>query len=271
MNGLRSGESFNQTGTAARMSETLAIVLAAGKGTRMKSDLPKVLVRVRGRAMIHYVIDALRDGGVDRIVVVVGYRAELVEQELQGADDVTFVSQTEQLGTGHAVKVCASEISRQSGAVLIVTGDSPLIQVSSVRALLDMYEHNRPACILGTADKADPSGLGRIVRDADNNFTGIVEEKDAADAERRITEVNMSTYVFDSPELIDALEQIKNDNLQGEYYLTDAPGILKAAHKDVRALTVLQPCEALSINNMEDLAVVEAEMEKLGYERAKDL
>ena len=110
-----------------------------------------------------------------------------------------------------------------------------------------------------------------IVRAADNNFTGIVEEKDAADAERRITEVNMSTYVFDSSELIDALEQIKNDNLQGEYYLTDAPGILKAAHKDVRALTVLQPCEALSINNMEDLAVVEAEMEKLGYERAKDL
>ncbi|MCH8923834.1 MAG: hypothetical protein IIA67_11895 [Planctomycetes bacterium] len=138
-----------------------------------------------------------------------------------------------------------------------------MLQSDSVRALLAAFERDRPACLLGTAQKDDPTGLGRIVRDAEGNFVGIVEEKDATDEQRKITEVNMSTYLFGAADLLQALDELRNDNVQGEYYITDGPGILKADGKDVRALDVLQPCEALSINNLAELAVVEEEMKKL--------
>jgi bifunctional UDP-N-acetylglucosamine pyrophosphorylase/glucosamine-1-phosphate N-acetyltransferase/UDP-N-acetylglucosamine pyrophosphorylase len=119
--------------------------------------------------------------------------------------------------------------------------------------------------LLGTLHKPNPAGLGRIVRDAAGQFTGIVEEKDATDEQREITEVNMSTYVFAGPELLHALDQLKNDNRQKEFYLTDCPGILQREGKRVEALPVLQPCEALSINTVEELQSVEAEMRRLGY------
>lgn len=244
-------------------SAPMAIVLAAGKGTRMKSDLPKVLVPVGGRAMIHYVVDGLRAAGVERIVVVVGYQADLVRAELKGAPGVSFALQAEQLGTGHAVMMCRDALSEHEGPVVIVTGDSPMLQASSVRTLLDDFAATRPACLLGTAHRDDPTGLGRIVRDAGGRFTGIVEQKDATPDQQRITEVNMSTYVFDAAELLASLDAITTDNAQGEYYVTDCPGVLLAEGKDVRALAALQPCEALSINTVDDLAVVEAEMEKM--------
>ncbi|EGJ32867.1 UDP-N-acetylglucosamine pyrophosphorylase [Moorena producens 3L] len=246
------------------MSETLAIVMAAGKGTRMESELPKVLVPACGRPMIEYVLDTLETAGVGRAAVVVGYRADDVRTALSGRSQLVFVEQTEQLGTGHAVMMCREQIAAHEGPVLVVTGDSPMIQVDSIRALLDLYESERPACILGSLHSDDPHGLGRIVRDAQGEFQGIVEEKDATPEQRLITEVNMSTYVFDAAELRPCLDQITNTNQQGEYYITDCPGILREAGKDVRALPVLKPCEALSVNNMEQLAVVEAEMRKLG-------
>jgi bifunctional UDP-N-acetylglucosamine pyrophosphorylase/glucosamine-1-phosphate N-acetyltransferase/UDP-N-acetylglucosamine pyrophosphorylase len=246
------------------MSQTLAIVLAAGKGTRMKSDLPKVLCPVRGRPMVEFVLDTLRAAGVDRQLVVVGYRAELVRQVLGRYADVEFVEQTEQLGTGHAVKMCRPHLLAHDGPVLVVTGDSPLTQESSIRALLDEFRARRPACLLGTLHKADPGSLGRIVRGADGEFVAIVEEKDATPEQRAITEVNMSTYVFDAARLVAALDQLQNANRQREYYLTDCPGILRARGDVVRALPVLQPCEALSINTWADLAVVEAALEELG-------
>ncbi|MCA9225571.1 MAG: glycosyl transferase family 2, partial [Planctomycetales bacterium] len=147
----------------------------------------------------------------------------------------------------------------------IVTGDSPLIQTSSIERLFQEYDRERPACILGTLKKDDPFGLGRIVRTDEGEFLGIVEEKDATDEQRRINEVNMSTYVFDCRELLMALEQLRTENNQREYYITDCPGILKSLGKQVAALPVLKPCEALSINTFDDLAAVEAEMRKLGY------
>ncbi len=246
------------------MSKRMAIVLAAGKGTRMKSDLPKVLCPVRGRPMIEFVLDALRKAGVDHLLVVVGYRADLVRQTLESHPDVEFVDQTEQLGTGHAVKMCRPQLARHDGPVLIVTGDSPLTQVTSVAALFREFDADRPACVLGTLHKENPAGLGRIVRDSRGAFDGIVEEKDATDAQRRLTEVNMSTYVFDAPKLVRALDELQNNNQQKEYYLTDCPGILKSWGETVRALPVLQPCEALSINTFNDLAVVEAAMQEMG-------
>jgi bifunctional UDP-N-acetylglucosamine pyrophosphorylase/glucosamine-1-phosphate N-acetyltransferase/UDP-N-acetylglucosamine pyrophosphorylase len=179
-------------------------------------------------------------------------------------NDIRFVEQTEQLGTGHAVKVCRHELVDETGPVVIVAGDSPMLQTDSIAGLLSAFENDHPACLLGTLKRPDPHGLGRIVRDDAGEFHGIVEEKDATDAQRQITEVNMSTYVFDCQQLVAALDQLTNDNKQQEYYLTDCPGILRAAGRKVQALPILQPCEALSINTRAHLEAVEAEMRKMG-------
>src|SRR3954471_3232445 len=242
------------------MNDTIAVVLAAGLGTRMKSDLPKVLVQVLGRPMIEYVLDALGKAGIGKTIIVVGYRADDVKQTLAGRKETEYALQAERLGTGHAVKMAQPLLMGHGGPVVVVAGDSPMIQAASLRKLLEHFKRERPACLLGTLHKANPFGLGRIVRDASGDFSGIVEEKDATDEQRRITEVNMSTYIFSGPDLLYALDHLKNENRQKEYYLTDCPGILKAQGKLVQALPVLQPCEALSINNMDELAEVEAEM-----------
>jgi bifunctional UDP-N-acetylglucosamine pyrophosphorylase / glucosamine-1-phosphate N-acetyltransferase len=247
------------------MSETVAVVLAAGMGTRMKSDLPKVLVPVLGRPMIEFVLDALAAAGIGRTIVVVGYRADDVQKQLSGRTNLQFALQSERLGTGHAVKMAQPLLVGHAGPVVVVAGDSPMIQSVSLQKLLDHFEKEQPACLLGTLHKQNPEGLGRIVRDSRGEFAGIVEEKDATDEQRRLTEVNMSTYIFSGPELLHALDHLKNDNRQREYYLTDCPGILKAEGKLVQALPVLQPCEALSINTTDELSQVEAEMRRLGY------
>ncbi|MEN1681555.1 MAG: NTP transferase domain-containing protein [Planctomycetota bacterium] len=249
------------------MPRPLAIVLAAGKGTRMESDLPKVLVPACGRPMIRYVLDGLRDAGVERLAVVVGYKAELVRGELGGEDAVVVVDQTEQLGTGHAVMMCRAELEAFAadggGPVIIVTGDSPMLQASSVRALLEEFAATKPACLLGTAHRDDPTGLGRVVRDADGQFVGVVEEKDATPEQQAITEVNMSTYVFNAADLLWVLDRLTTNNAQAEYYITDGPGLLREAGKTVAALPALQPCEALSVNTVKDLAAVEDEMRRM--------
>ncbi len=248
------------------MSQRIAIVMAAGKGTRMKSELPKVLFPVLGRPMIQYVIDALEDAGVAQIIVVVGYRAEDVKHELGGRQGIRFALQVEQLGTGHAVMMCRDLIANHDGPVLVVAGDSPMMQPASIQALFAEFDRSHPACILGTAHKKNPTGLGRVVRDSNHRFAGIVEEKDATPEQKRITEVNLSTYVFNGPDLLTALNQIQSNNAQREYYLTDCPAALSRAGKDVRALDVLQPCEALSINNLDELREVEGEMQRVKSE-----
>jgi UDP-N-acetylglucosamine diphosphorylase/glucosamine-1-phosphate N-acetyltransferase len=247
------------------MDAPLAIVLAAGKGTRMKSDLPKVLCQVNGRAMVHFVIDALEKAGVRRKVVVIGYRGDDVRRELAQRASIEFAEQSQQLGTGHAVMMCREHLATHQGAVLVLTGDSPLVQTESLRAVLGEYDQFRPAAVLGTLYKSNPSGLGRIVRDLEGKFVAIVEEKDATEEQKQITEVNMSTYVFARDELIHALEHIDNNNRQKEYYLTDCPTLLRKEGKDVRALPVLKACEALSINTAEELEIVAKEMRSLGY------
>lgn len=244
------------------MNAPLAIVLAAGKGTRMKSELPKVLCEANGRPLIGYVLDSLRTAGVGRFVVVVGYREDLVKQALAGDESVEFALQTEQLGTGHAVMMCRESISKHNGPVVVVAGDSPMLQSDSIESLLKEFDTTRPACILGTLIHEDPTGLGRIVRNADGTFVGIVEHKDATEKQREIREVNMSTYVFDCQKMLRALDELKNDNQQSEYYITDIPGILLERQEDVRALPVLKPIEALSVNTVEHLAAVEQAMQE---------
>jgi bifunctional UDP-N-acetylglucosamine pyrophosphorylase / glucosamine-1-phosphate N-acetyltransferase len=248
------------------MDQPLAIVLAAGKGTRMKSDLPKVLCQVNGRAMVHYVLDALEAAGVHRQIVVIGYRGQDVRNELALRTNVQFAEQKEQLGTGHAVMMCRDQLSGHDGPVVVLAGDSPFTQPNSLRAVLEEFTQSGAAAVMGTLYKTNPAGLGRIVRDTGGKFAGIVEEKDATDEQKRITEVNMSTYVFSCRELLHALDGIDNSNRQKEYYLTDCPSVLLREGKDVRALPVLKPCEALSINTVEELEIVAEEMRKMGYD-----
>jgi len=245
------------------MQAPTAIVLAAGKGTRMKSDLPKVLCQANGRPLVEYVLDSLRSAGVEKIIVVVGYKADEVKQQLSSYENIEYATQSEQRGTGHAVMMCTENIKDHDGAVVVVAGDSPMLQSSSIKALLDEYTASKPGCILGTLIHENPTGLGRIVRDADGKFTGIVEEKDATDDQRKINEVNMSTYVFDGQKLLGGLDRLTDENAQGEYYITDVPTILMSDNEDVRALPVLKPIEALSVNTVEHLADVEAAMKKL--------
>jgi bifunctional UDP-N-acetylglucosamine pyrophosphorylase / glucosamine-1-phosphate N-acetyltransferase len=241
-----------------------AVLLAAGKGTRMKSDLPKVLVTVANRPMIEFVLDALAAADVTDVIVVVGYRSDLVRSALANRQGLTFVEQKEQLGTGHAVMVCRDELAkRPEAAVFVLTGDSPLVQPRSLRTLVQEFSVRRPACLIGTAHKSNPQGLGRIVRDAEGGFLKIVEEKDATPAEVKLTEVNMSTYLFDCRELIGGLEKLRNNNAQREYYITDVPGILKGGGRSVLALDVLQPVESLSINTVDELALVERELSRM--------
>jgi bifunctional UDP-N-acetylglucosamine pyrophosphorylase / glucosamine-1-phosphate N-acetyltransferase len=244
------------------MSKTVAIVMAAGKGTRMKSDLPKVLFPVCGRPMVDYVLDALAEVGIERVVVVVGYGADLVRETLAGRRGVEFVEQSPQLGTGHAIMVCRAALAGHNGPILILTGDTPLVQPATLRAIFEEFGRTRPACLMGTAIKENPAGLGRVVRDPAGNFLAIVEQKDATAEQRAVREVNMSYYLFDASQLWHALDRIKSDNAQGEYYITDCPGILKQEGRDVRALCVLAPCETLSVNTAEELAEVEAELRR---------
>lgn len=245
------------------MAQPIAVVLAAGKGTRMKSDLPKVLCEANGRPLIDWVLDALEAAGVQQFLVVVGYEADRVKKALQDRDGVKFVLQDQQLGTGHAVKVCEDHLEGHDGPVLIVAGDSPMIQPESIRSLLDGFETEALDCLLGTLLKDNPQGLGRIVRDKVGRFEGIVEEKDATDEQRAINEVNMSTYLFRPEHLLWALGQLKNNNRQGEFYLTDCPAILLGAGRKIDALPVLKPCEALSVNTVDELAEVEIALQKL--------
>lgn len=246
------------------MSHRLAIVLAAGKGTRMKSDLPKVLVPVCGRPMIDYVLDTLAEVGCDRTLVVVGYRGELVRRHLAARVGLLFVEQAQQLGTGHAVMACREHLAGHDGPVLIVTGDSPLVSRQSLATLLAEYERQPVGCLLGTGFKENPEGLGRIVRDGRGEFLAIVEQRDARAEQQQIKEVNLSCYVFRGPDLLFALERIQPKNEQRELYLTDCPGVLQAAGRGVRALPVLKPVESLSINTAEELAEVEAVLQAGG-------
>jgi bifunctional UDP-N-acetylglucosamine pyrophosphorylase/glucosamine-1-phosphate N-acetyltransferase/UDP-N-acetylglucosamine pyrophosphorylase len=236
----------------------MAIVLAAGKGTRMKSELPKVMCLANGRPLVQYVHDALRAAGINRIVNVVGYRAEEVQAAFAGQPGQEFALQAEQLGTGHAVMMCRQQLQSHSGPVVIVAGDSPMLQTKSIQRLLQEFTSGQPACVLGTLVHPDPTGLGRIIRDSAGNFLKIVEQRDASPAELAVREVNMSTYVFDAQALLSSLDQLTADNQQREYYITDLPAILLGRGADVRALPVLDPIEALSVNTVEQLAQVES-------------
>lgn len=238
------------------MSGAMAILLAAGKSTRMKSALPKVLHPVCGRAMIEYVLDSARQAGVTRIVAVVGHQAEMVKQALSHHADVRFALQSEQLGTGHAVMMCRQHLAEHHGPVLLLAGDTPLLRRESLVSLLELQQERQAACVIGTAVTQSNQGLGRIVRDHQHHFVKIVEEKDATPEEKAITEINTGCYAFDSQQLLGALDKIRPENAQKEYYLTDCPRLMLEAGQTVAALNCFEPIESLGVNTRLQLAEV---------------
>ncbi|SFI79757.1 NTP transferase domain-containing protein [Planctomicrobium piriforme] len=242
------------------MSDAVAIVLAAGKSKRMKSDLPKVLHPACGRPIVEYVLDAARQAGASKIVLVVGHQAELVQKSLAHHSDVQFALQTEQLGTGHAVMCTRELLGTHTGPLLILAGDTPLLQGPSLGGLLKVLKDEQAACVVGTARTENNAGLGRIVRDDKGAFLRIVEQRDATPEEQQITEINTGCFAFDGPALFAALDQVRPENAQGEYYLTDCAEILRKMGKKVLAACTLDIQEAMGVNTQEQLAEVEAVM-----------
>ncbi|MEW4529743.1 NTP transferase domain-containing protein [Maioricimonas sp. JC845] len=238
------------------MNDPVAIILAAGKSKRMKSETPKVLHEILGRPMVEYVLDAARQAGAKRIVVVVGHKAEVVEEALKHHDDVEFALQTEQLGTGHAVMMCRDALADHDGPVLVLTGDTPLLKGTSLAALLQELQDNNAVCVVGTATTEANEGLGRIVRDSDGNFLRIVEHKDASPEELKIEEINTGCFAYDSKALFEALTEVRPENKQGELYLTDCAEILRNKGRTVVAAQRLTIEEAMGVNTQDQLAEV---------------
>lgn len=204
----------------------VAIVLAAGLGKRMESDLPKVFHSMGGRPMVAHVLDAVRGAGIDEIFVVVGHRGELI-REYFANQSLTFVDQTEQRGTGHAVQQTESFLMNRDVPILVVNGDVPLLRSSTLRGLREKHEESESAATVLSALFPDPTGYGRIVRNGDGHFEKIVEHRDATDGERLISEINTGTFFFESRTLFPALREIRADNAQQELYLTDVIHILR--------------------------------------------
>jgi bifunctional UDP-N-acetylglucosamine pyrophosphorylase/glucosamine-1-phosphate N-acetyltransferase len=249
------------------MAGTVSVILAAGKSTRMKSALPKVLHEVCGRPMIEYVLEAARAAGVSRQIVIVGHAAEQVKQALAGHRDVEFALQAEQKGTGHAVMMCRDKLAQHDGPVLVLTGDAPLMRAESFTALLDEFASQQAACVIGTAETEHNQGLGRIVRDDAGNFVKIVEQKDATPAELAIREINVGCYVYDCRALFAALDEIQPNNQQREYYLTDCAAILKGKGVRVVASKEFDIVEALGVNTRSELAKVHRALQHRCLER----
>ena len=241
------------------MSAPAAIILAAGKGTRMQSDLPKVCHEIGGRPMVCAVVDACFAAGCERVVAVVGYKQELVREALAGyGDRVEYAVQGEQLGTGHAVK-CAADAFANAGDtdnVFVLCGDGPLIRSATLAAMLDRHGSGA-AATLATSVIDDPSGYGRIVRDGAGGFVGIVEQKNATPEQLDIREVNPSYYLFSTRPLFEALERVGKNEKTGEYYVTDVPALLMEAGSRVEVIDAVPPEDVLSINTPEHLAEVD--------------
>ncbi len=244
------------------MSEKVAIILAAGISSRMKTKRPKVLHEVCGRAMLSYVLDACRAAGTKKICVVVGYGAEQVQESFAGAEDIVWVRQDEQKGTGHAVGCCRGELADFEGDCFVICGDMPLVRQEILTALAEKKDQAGSAMTLATAVLEDPASYGRIIRGADGAVEAIVEHDDCTDEQLGIREVNPSYYLFDNKALFEALEKVEPDNVKGEYYLTDVAAIMLGAGLKVAAVTAVEPEEAIGVNSRDQLGVIGKIMQK---------
>ena len=241
---------------------SIAIILAAGKSTRMKSKRSKVLHEVCGKPMLEFVLGACFEAGCDRILAVVGHGKDEVIAQFGGDERITFVEQAEQLGTGHAARMCEPHLRDHGGGdVLILAGDGPLITAGVLRTLLKAHRDDRAAASMATAVLDEPFGYGRVIRDGEGNFVEIVEQADGTPEQLAVREVFPSIYCVRTSELLFGLGQLKNENKKREYYLTDVYAILRAAGRTVTAVQAVAAEEVLAINNREQLAQVDAVMQ----------
>ena len=239
------------------MRKLATIILAAGKGTRMRSEHPKVIFKIAEREMINRVIDTASSLNSDLIVVVIGYKKEEVKAVIPQRTDVRFAVQQEQLGTGHAVMVTEDHFKGYSGDVIILCGDVPLLRSSTLNDLIDRHRQKGFSCTVLTAVMTDPLRYGRIVRSEKGDFLNITEYKDASEEIRRIKEINTGIYCFQAEDLFSVLKDVNDVNEQGEYYLTDTPMLLSEKGKKIGTVLLDDIVEASGVNSLEELKQLE--------------
>lgn len=238
-----------------------AIILAAGKGTRMKSQTPKVLHQILGQTMLDHVLQTLNEADVQKPVVVIGHGADEVGQTLKD-QDVETVLQLEQLGTGHAVMQAKAKFSGKQGTTLVALGDTPLLQASTVRDFMAFHIENKAAITVLTTKLDNPTGYGRIIRDRANAFVKIVEQKDASAEELQVNEVNSGLMCFDNEQLWKYIDQLSTNNAQGEYYLTDLIGLMGSDDLKVEAYCIDDSDEVFGVNDRQMLSYATMVMQK---------
>ncbi len=237
------------------MSDLVTVILAAGKGTRMKSKLPKVLHKAAGKSMVQHVIDAAKAAGAKRNIVVTGFGGDMVREAI--GDQAEFAQQKEQLGTGHAVMQTADLLKDETGTVMVLCGDTPLLTGDLLKKLFDSHVEAQAKATVLTAIMPDATGYGRIIRTADGSVQKIVEHKDATEEERQVKEVNSGIYCFEAKALFESLKKVTNDNAQGEYYLPDVLEILQKQGEKIWAVAADDYESTLGINSRQQLAGAE--------------
>lgn len=242
------------------MNNINAVILAAGEGKRMKSKYPKVSHKLCGKPMVQHVVDSVNAAGICDIVVVVGHMADSVKECIKSP--VRYALQEKQLGTGHAV-MCSTELIKGfNGTTLVLYGDTPLITESTLKSFISYHKNSGFYCTVMTAIFEDPTGYGRIIKNSCGNIEKIVEHRDASDSEKEIKEINSGLYCFDTQKLIEALKYVKNNNAQGEYYLTDVIGVMRDQGHKVGAYMAEDNTEIMGINSRLQLSEVEGIMRR---------
>ena len=250
------------------MSDLIAVILAAGKGTRMRSKYPKVLHKVGGKEMLQHVIDAATLAGAEEKVIIVGHEAELVEKMVGTQGKIAL--QAEQLGTGHAVMQAKEALAGFTGTALILCGDTPLLDGEELKKFVEAHKASGASATVLTAIMDDPFGYGRIVRDNNGNVRGIVEQKDATEEQKAIKEINTGIYCMECPKMFDVLATLTCNNAQGEYYLTDVLEKLNAAGQKVGGVVTADSDMVMGINSRKQLSVAEGLMRQRVLDKLMD-
>ncbi|NQS97990.1 MAG: NTP transferase domain-containing protein [candidate division Zixibacteria bacterium] len=246
-----------------------SIILAAGEGKRMKSNLPKVLHKLNGRPLVEYVVETAKESGADPIIAVVGYKRELVMNCL--GDSVQYAVQAEQKGTGHAALMTETLLKDFPGEVMILSGDVPLLRPETIRAMAELHRCEGNTCTLLSCVFDDPAGYGRIIRGVSGEVLAIIEHKDAADEQRTIKEINSGIYLVKPAPMFQSLHTLKNDNEQGEYYLTDIIADFVAKGMRVGGYIVEDPLEIAGVNSIQQLKEMEIEYLKRNSEAPSEI